>query len=171
MIVLLFSTLLYGQVPEKNIYKTTEGLTIVDSITCKDIIGGFYKSDGLGGYSFRLDSNMTFQKNDFSCMAKFAVDSGSWTIKNSNTVVLKSAKEILYFDVVKFDKFYFFVLPAQRKVFIEDLQTTIKQFKNTKPIAVNDEVYSKNYLIGCYLVKSYFAKEIDDINNIAQAGK
>jgi hypothetical protein len=171
VIALLFSTLVYGQVAEKTIHNGIEGLMLADSITCNDIIGSFYKSDGFGGYSFSLDSNMTFQKNDFSCMARFKVDSGSWTIKNANTVVLKSAKKILYFDVVKFDKFYFFVLPTQRQAFIEDLKATIKQFKNTKPIVVDDEVYSKNYLIGSRLAKSYFAKEIDDIVSAAQAGK
>lgn len=108
IIALLFSTLAYGQVTKADTYKNIEGLTIMDSIIWKDIVGGFHISDGFGGYNFRLDSNMTFQKIGFSCMATFKVDSGSWSIKNHNTVVLKSNKLTLYFDIVKFDNFCFF---------------------------------------------------------------
>ena len=160
---LFFSTLVYGQVSKEVAYKNIGGLTVVDSIAWKDIVGGFYISDGFGGYNFRLDSNMTFRKIDFSCMARFTVDSGSWTIRNNNTVVLKSNKQTLYFDIVKFDNFYFFILPTQRQNFIKDLQATKEQFKNAKPFVIDDKTYSKDYLIGYTLVKKYFAKELDDI--------
>ena len=156
IIAVFYSTLVYGQV-------TKDGLTTADSITWKDIVGGFYISDGFCGYNFRLDSNMTFHKIDFSCMARFTVDSGSWTIKNHNTVVLKSNKLTLYFDVVKFDNFYFFVLPTQRQKFIKDLQATKNQFKNAKPFIIENKRYSEDYLIGYNLVKKYYAKELEDI--------
>ena len=163
IIALFFSTLSYGQVTKEVAYKNIDGLTIADSITRNDVVGGFYISDGFGGYNFRLDSNMTFRKIDFSCMARFTVDSGSWTIKNHNTVVLKSSKQTLYFDIVKFDNFYFFILPSQRQKFIKDLQATKIQFKNAKPFVIDNKTYSKDYLIGYSLVKKYFAKELDDI--------
>jgi hypothetical protein len=159
IITLLFSTLSYGQETKDIDYKNIDGLTISDSITWKNIVGGFYMSDGFGGYNFRLDSNMTFRKIDFSCMARFTVDSGSWTIKNFNTVVLKSKNETLSFDVVKFDNFYFFILPAQRKKFIKDLQSTRNQLKNEKPFIIDNRAYSKDYLIGYSLVKKYYAKK------------
>lgn len=160
---LFFSTLTYGQVSKENAYKNIEGLTIADSLTWKDIVGGFYLSDGFGGYNFRLDSNMRFHKIDFDCVARFTVDSGSWTIKNYNTVVLKSNKQTLYFDIVKFDNFYFFILPEQRRKFIQDLQATRNQLKNVKPFVINNRAYSKDYLIGYTLVKKYYAKELEDI--------
>src|SRR6478735_150384 len=118
IIALVFSTLSYGQVTKEIAYKNIEGLTVTDSITWKDIVGGFYISDGIGGYNFRLDSNMTFRKIDFSCLGRFTVDSGSWRMQNRNTVILKSNKTTLYFDIVKFDNFYFFIQPNQRQKFI-----------------------------------------------------
>jgi len=163
IIALFFSTLAYGQVTKEIAYKNIDGLTVADSITWKDIVGGFYISDGFGGYNFRLDSNMTFHKIDFSCMARFTVDSGSWTIKNHKTVVLKSNKLTLYFDIVKFDNFYFFILPTQRRKFIKDLQAARNQFKNAKPFIMDNKTYSKDYIVGYSLVKKYCAKELEDI--------
>jgi hypothetical protein len=162
IIALFFSTLSYGQVSKEVAYKDIEGLTIVDSITWKEIVGGFYISDGLGGYSYQLDSNMTFRKIDFSCMARFTVDSGTWTIKNNNTVVLKSDKQTLYFDIVKFNNFYFFILPTQRLKFITDLKETIAELKNIRSFTIGDKIYSANYIIGYTLVKKYYAKELED---------
>ncbi len=163
IIALLFSTLSFGQVSKKTGYDNINGLTIVDSITWKDIVGGFYISDGFGGYDFQLDSNMTFHKIDFSCMSRFTIDSGSWTIKNHNTVVLQSNKQTLYFDIVKFDNFYFFILPTQRQKFIADLKATKLKLKNAKPFKIDDKTYSADYLVGYTLVAKYFAKEIEDV--------
>ena len=163
IIALFFSTLAYGQVTEEVAYKSMNEPTIVNSITWRDIVGGFYISDGFGGSNFRLDSNMTFQKIDFSCMARFTVDSGSWTINNHNTVVLKSNKQTLRFEILKFDNFYFFILPTQRQKFVKDLQATRVKFRNAKPFAIDDKTYSVDYMIGHSLVKKYYAKEIKDI--------
>jgi hypothetical protein len=46
--------------------KGTKGLIVVDSLTINDVIGGFAKTDGFGGFSYILDSNGTFQKIDCS---------------------------------------------------------------------------------------------------------
>jgi len=165
IIFLFFSTLMFGQVSKDAAYKNIYGLTVTDTITCKDIIGSFYTSNGFCGSNFQLDSSMTFHKTDFSCMSSLTVDSGSWTIKGKNTVILKSSKQTLLFDVVKFDNFYFFILPTQRQKFIKDLQASKIRFKNSKPILIDNKRYSKDYLIGRSLVKKYFAKEIDEITS------
>jgi hypothetical protein len=125
-------------------------------------VGGFSFGDGYGGYNFQLDSNMKFRKIDFSCMARFTVDSGSWSIKNGNTVVLISDKQSLYFDIVKFDNFYFFILPGQRKKFVKDLQATRGQLKNVKPRVSGNRTYSSNFFIGYTLAEKYYAKELED---------
>jgi hypothetical protein len=163
IVAIFFSTLCYGQVSKESSYNNIEGLTIVDSITWKDIVGGFYLSDGLGGYNYRLDSNMTFHKIDFDCVFRFTVDSGSWTVINFNTVVLKSNRQTLYFDIVKFANFYFFILPEQRHDFIKDFQDARNQFKDVKHFVIDKRKYSKDYLIGYSLVKKYYAKEPEDI--------
>ena len=163
---LFCSVIAHGQIRKGSIYKDIDGLTTTDLITWKDIVDGFYISDGFGGYNFRLDSNMTFHKIDFSCTARFAVDSGSWTIKNNNTVVLKSNKQTLYFDIVKFDNFYFFILPKQRQKFIADLRATKIKFINAKPFKIDDRIYPVNYMIGGSLLGKYYAKEIEEMTGI-----
>ncbi len=163
IIALLFSSLGYGQVTSKAVYKNIEGLTIADSATRKDIVGDFYRSDGFGGYNFQLDSNMTFRKIDFSCLATFTADSGSWKIKNHNTLVLQSKETTLYFDIVQFGGFYFFILPKQRQQFINDLQLASNQFKDIRPFYHENMVYTKEYLVRFSLMKKYYVKEIEDM--------
>jgi hypothetical protein len=116
ILALVVSSLSFGQVDSdlslrENIYKNINGLKLVDSVSLADIIGGFSKGDGYGGYRFQLYSNMTFQKIDFDCLLRAISDSGSWKILN-NTVVLTSKKQTLSFDIVKFEDFYFFILPV-----------------------------------------------------------
>lgn len=158
---LLISTLTLGQVTREKAYRNIKGLTIVDAVSWKDIKSGFYKSDGFGGYKFHLDSNMTFQKIDFDCVARFKVDSGFWTIKDECIVVLKSNKETLTFDIVKFDNFYFFILPTERRKFVTDLERQRRQLKNSKPFVIGNKKITEDYLTGFNLVKKYFAKELD----------
>ncbi len=114
---------------------------------------------GVGDY-YRLDPNMTFKKRtlgqeDFSYM-----DSGSWAIKDQNTLVLKSAKTMLYFDVLKTDSFYFFIPPFQRQEFVNDLKITTNKLKNAKPFMMNDKIITAAYMVGFSLSQEYLAKEI-----------
>jgi len=162
IITLFFATISFGQVTKENLYENVNGLMMVDSISWQDIVGGFSMSDGFGGYNYQLDSDMTFQKTDFDCVVRFKVDSGSWEIKNHNTVVLKSNKQILYFDIVKFDQFYFFILPTQRQTFITDLKSARIKLKNFKPVIRNNRTYTADYLTGYGLVKKYYVKVIED---------
>ena len=163
IIALLFSMLTYGQATKEIDFNNVDGLTIADSLTWNNIVGGIYISNGFTGYKIQLDSNMTFHKIDFGCMASFTIDSGSWSIKNNRTLLLQSNKETLYFDVVKFDNFYFFILPEQRQKFINDVKTKRAKFKKAKPFTIDGKAYSVNFMIGYALVEKYYAKEIEDI--------
>lgn len=167
IIVFFISTLTFGQVsentiPSKDIYKNIGGLTLLDSLSCQDIVGDFYISNGFCGYNFRLESNMTFQKIDFCCTGRFTVDSGSWTIKDYNTAILKSKGRTLYFDIVRFDNFYFLILPTERHKFINDVKAARLKFIKAKPITIDNITYSVDYMIGYSLIEKYYAKEIED---------
>lgn len=159
-ILLLFSAATHGQATKGAYYKNIEGLTIADSITWKDIVGGFYTGDGYGGFHFRLDSNMTFRKIDFSCMARFIIDSGSWAIKKHSIVVVKSSKKVLCFDVLKFGNYYFFIQAKQRREFISDLLEAKGKYKKVKPFTVDNTTYTINDVIRNRLNEKYFSKEI-----------
>jgi len=163
IIALFFSTLTQGQIPKEEAYKNIIDLAVIDLVSQNEIIGGFHKGNGFWGYNFRLDSNMTFQKIDYSCMVRLLVDSGSWSIKNHNTIVLKSNIQTLYFDVLKFDNFYFFIQHTQRRKFVADLKEAKIKFKDFKPITIDDKIISEKTMIGMTLGEIYYSKEIIDI--------
>lgn len=160
---LFFSTLVHGQVSKDYAFKNVDGLTVVDSINQKDIVGSICKSDGYGGYNFQLDSNMTFRKINFSCMSRFTVDSGSWKIKNNNTVVLKSRTKTLYFDIVKYDNFYFLIPPTERQKFASYIKSARIKYKNVKPYKIGNKTFNMDFIISNDLVNKYYAKQIEDI--------
>ena len=83
------------------------GLAVIDSITWDHIKDGFSFGNGRPSYVFRLDSNKTFSMEEAGCMAGITLDKGSWKIKNKRTLILKSKKQQLFFDVLKFDNFLF----------------------------------------------------------------
>lgn len=160
---LLFATLAYGQVSKEYAYKNIEGLTVIDSIAWKDIVGSICKSDGFGGYNFHLDSNMTFRKINFGCMSRFTVDSGSWTIKNKSIAVLKSRTKTLYFDIVKYDNFYFLIPPTERQKFASYIKSARIKYKNVKPYKIGNKTFNMDFIISNDLVNKYYAKQIEDI--------
>jgi hypothetical protein len=170
IIALVVSTFSFGQVGSdlslrENIYKNINGLKLVDSVSLADIIGGFSKGDGYGGYRFRLDSNMTFQKIDFDCMLRVITDSGSWKILDTNVLVLKSKKQTLLFDIVEFDDFYFFILPFQRQKFIKNIKEMKIKFKNIKPFNLDNKMRSADFVAGYWLRNKYYLKEITTLIN------
>lgn len=161
MIMAVFlSVHVYGQDTKASAYLEALGLTIVDSISAKDMVGLIYRSDGFAGSTFRLDSAMTFMKSHFMCMGGSNIDSGRWEIQNKNTLVLTSKTQMLYYDVVKFDNFYFFILPTERERFIDDLQMTRARLRNGKPIKIDNQYHSENYVIWYFLKPTYYTKQI-----------
>ncbi len=168
IIFLFFSTLAFGQrvissFPQKTIYKRANGLTLLDSASFQDIVGSFCISNGFCGYYYQLGSNMMFKKVDFCCEGQFIVDSGSWAIKNNNTIALRSNKASLYFDIVKFDDFYFFILPRQRKNFIADLGKAKTKLKNARPFKLENRTYSVDFIIGHSLLEKYYGRDRKDV--------
>ena len=167
IISLLLCTFTFGQVSQnkiasKDIYQNVVGLVLPDSISYKDVVNGFSISNGSCGDKFQLDSNMTFKEIDFCCTGRSKVDSGSWIVKDRNIIILKSSKQTLQFDVVKFDNFYFFIQPSQRQRFTDDIISMRLKYKNAKPVTIDNRIYTVDYLIGISLIKKYYVKEIDD---------
>jgi hypothetical protein len=160
IIAICLSAKAFAQGTKEAAYLEALGLTIVDSISAKDIIGDIYSGNGFVGSAFWVDSNMTFKKSHFMCMGGSDLDSGTWIIQDKNTLVLTSKTQTLYYDVVKFDEFYFFILPTERQKFIDDLQMTRAKLKNGKPFKINNQYRSENYLIWYFLKPYYYTKRI-----------
>lgn len=161
MIIAIFlSAHVFGQGTKASAYLEALGLTIVDSISAKDMVGLIYRSDGFAGSTFRLDSAMTFMKSHFMCAGGADMDSGRWAIQNKNTLVLISSALTLYYDIVKFDNFYFFILPTERQTFIGDLQMARARVSNGKPYKINNQYLSENYMVWRFLKPTYYTKQI-----------
>ena len=97
-------------------------VTKADSISANDIIDGIAMSNGFGGTIFQFDLNFTYKKISYDCVSRLIIDSGKWSIKNNKILVLNSNDQTLSFNILKFDKFYFFILPSQFPKLIEDLK-------------------------------------------------
>ena len=162
--IIIFSffltTVVSAQLTNKNSFKKVEGLTSIDSVTWQDIAAGFYIQPGICGYYFRLDSCSTFKKIDFCCNGNTILDSGYWFLIKKNRIVLKSKTKTLKFDIVKYDAFYFFILPNQRTKFLNDLRLTKDIFKNAKSTTIEGKLITKEYMVAYYLTKKYYAEEI-----------
>ena len=164
ILILFFWVYSFGQEITRTIYKNSDDLTIVYRISHHDIYGEFsVHGDGFGGQYFQLDSNMTFKKISFGCGSRFTIDSGSWTIKKENNLILKSGKRILKITIIKVDNFYFFLFPEQIQKFNADLKVLKLKFKNKSPIKIDNKTYSIDHMIGFSLNDKYYAKEIEDI--------
>jgi hypothetical protein len=162
--VLLIATLCNTQVLSQKLYHNIKELTIVDSVSCQDIATDIYIGNGFCSDIFKVSSNMTFIKTT-GCdvgLNRSIIDSGTWSIKNNSVVVLSSKKVTLYFDIIKFDRYYFFILPDQSQEFIKDFQsakTIMGKFKGTK---IGDTFIKANDLIQASLSKKYYVKEPAD---------
>jgi len=161
-IIVLFLSISSSGQEGKSLDHALNRLTIADSITSKDIMGGFHISNGLCGYSYHLDSNGTFRKIDFDCMERIEVDTGSWAIKNAHTLILVSNRKTIRFNLVKLKNFYFFLLPGQKPTFIKDLQAAQARFQNIKPVVIDNTTYAANYFIEACLIKKYYGREIEE---------
>jgi hypothetical protein len=160
---IFISLSIHAQVTERDTLKNIKLITVIDSIKWTDIAEGFAISNGIYGYHIKLDSNNRFKKIDFSCMARFTVDSGSWTINNHNTFVLKSKKQTLCFDIIKFDNFYFYLLPEQKQIFLKDLQDALELYKNFKGTFIGDQQLTAKDLVGYLLMECYYGRDVVDV--------
>lgn len=161
IILLLFiSTFGLGQTTTENNFKIINELTIIDSLSFETITEGLTKSDGYGGYKFNFDSNKTFQKISFDCLSRVKVDSGTWELQ-PHLLILKSNKDTLTFNVVKFDKYYFFILPSEEQNFIKDIVIKRKHYKASYPSLENNKRYNLDYIVGFELSKKYYVKFLE----------
>ena len=145
------------------VYENIDGLDHLDLISPADIVKHFSLSGSFWAYSYRLDSNFTFHKTEVGCSGSLPLDSGKWEIRNKSRLVLVSQRRTMIFDIVKFDNFYFFILPYQRQKFIAELRSIKLKLKNYKPVTIEGQTYSYNYAVAFLLKEGYYCYEIEDV--------
>lgn len=162
IVILLISTFARAQV-KTTACENIKGLATVDSISCKELVGNIIKTDGFGGEGFQLDSNMILKEVNFDCTYRSSAITGSWFVRNDNTLVLKSSNQLTHFSIFKLDSFYFFIPPQQIQTFMHDLDSTATLLKKLRPLTIDNKTYSVDYMIASCLYKKYYAKEILDL--------
>lgn len=163
LIILLFSEPSFSQPTNEGFfYGGINGLAIIDSITVNEITGRFTVSDGFGGYDLLINDNYTYVKRSFDCYIKSNVDTGKWSIKKGNRIILSSKGEKLVFTLFRFDQFYFLINPAQVKSFLTDITSARSELKYAKSFTMDNKTYSADFLVAFMLKKKYYGKEISD---------
>ena len=162
ILLIFFSTICFGQGSNSDLLKDNHELTFVNLVSFQDVFDGFYICNGFCSDIFHLDSNMTFQKTrGCDIGGRSTIDSGLWRIEN-NLIIIESKKETLNFCVIKFDKYYFFLLQDQRQKFVADFQLAKKQVTNFKWLKSGDPDFTSNDLIQASLSNRYYVKELAD---------
>ncbi|MFT3935798.1 MAG: hypothetical protein QM726_19375 [Chitinophagaceae bacterium] len=162
-IALVFlSTLAFSQHSKKKFYKGVIGLGLPDTISCKNIVGSFTMGDRFEGAGYHFDSSMKFNET-FRTDAYYykALDSGNWTIKNKR-LVLSSSKRIIEFDIIRFDKYYFFVLPEQSEMFLKEYNRLMDAYKKAESIKIDDNTTGTQHLAAWQLSKIFYSRKIGD---------
>jgi len=117
----LFQTRLKSQPLNQDVYSNIAGLTIVDSINLLEIDFGFGFGTGTHGYSINLFSNMTYRLQESDCQLNIELEKGTYSTVGKQ-LILQSKNKKSVFDIVSFNKCYFFILPSQRTSFVSDLK-------------------------------------------------
>ena len=163
-IVLLFlSTLTFAQHSKQKSYRNVIGLELPDTILYKNIIGSFTMGDNFESHGYHFDSTMKF-KEIFSSDVEYykVLDSGTWTIKNRK-LILKSSTKKTKLDIVKFDKYYFFVSPEQRNEFLKEYKHIMDSYKGGESIKIDEKTTATQQLAAWQLSKMFYSRRLDDI--------
>lgn len=139
----------------RNVYQSIQEVSLVENLSWEIIKRGFSFGNGQVSYVFQLDSTHKFKYVEFGDVVTITLDVGIWRIKNKNVLKLKSKKSKCKLDVLRFDKFLFYILPKQRTEFLRDFkneQTEVAGYKMND----GDQGYTKEYLIAFHLMRKYF---------------
>ena len=85
------------------------------------------------------------------------IDSGYWDIINQNILLVKENNKHLLFDVVSYRQFYYFISPAERSNFIEDLLKAKKAFRKILRKRGEDTF---SFFINSRLRQKYYTRQI-----------
>lgn len=166
LLFFLISGIVFGQNQTENPTAETAELIQLETISNQDFIGHIFKGDGLGGNRIELNPNGSIIETMSDCMSIPVADSGFWTIKNQNILVLNFKKKELAFNIFQFGDFNFYVPIDENSAFLIDFSENHKHLKNFKPISINGKIFSKENAIAHQLQKKYFGREnkIDKIS-------
>jgi hypothetical protein len=155
----------YSQVGRNSlaVYNSVPGITILTNDSLQGKIGIFKMGESLGGELLDLDSTMHFQKRVYADVCGCGIlDSGAWIWHKPGMIGLKSKSGLQLFDLIKYRHFYLCIPTNKRGKFVADLLSSQKQFKNIKPIHVDDVIYTADDIAVYSLMKKYHLRDLNE---------
>jgi hypothetical protein len=129
-------------------YRNVKELRAIDSISAREIVGEIpLRFGGLTGWILRLDRDMNYRLISYDCFGRKVTDSGRWSIAFKRMLRLESQKGFQLFDIIEYGKFYFYIEPKDRMIFIQMLNKVREQRRSS-------------HLTARYLNTEYFGREI-----------
>ncbi len=161
ILFLLFVNLSFSQV--KNEHAQIEdktNLELLKNISYQDISKGFKIGEWYGGYYFKLDSNNMFYQIDYGCMGRNLIDTGTWRIKDNNTLIIESCKQVKYLRVFKYGIYFFYIPIDKTQDFKNDFENARKTYENNRSVVVEEVLYSSVDFTAASLFAKYYFKEM-----------
>ena len=115
-----------GQTPTNvsiEAYKMVAGLKLIESISADKLPTEINLQAGSYlWYTLRLKADKTYSLISTDCLSENILDNGTWDISSHRMLALNSKKSRTIFDILKKGDIYYFVKPAQRKQFLQDIK-------------------------------------------------
>ncbi|NTS43998.1 hypothetical protein HRG84_24175 [Flavisolibacter sp. BT320] len=135
----------------------------VSSDNLRLLAGSYTTSNGLGGFTYHLDSSGVFKREDVADLGGRSFSTKGTYRQNANKQVeLSSKKDRSTYNVFFFDKFAFLVNAESVGKFQEDFRKTVLTFGKKVVHDLGNETYTAEYIIAYSLaLDGYLVKGCD----------
>jgi hypothetical protein len=162
ILLLFISFLSFGQRPQDTLLTKLRPFDLSDNGNLRLLDGNFTISDGMGGFTYRLDSSGTFERVDFADIGgSFISQKGTVRLNSNKQLELVSDEETSTFDIFVFDTFAFLIKPAKISDFQKDFTKAVSSFGKKKVYVIGDETYTAKFMIAFSLMTKYPVRGVD----------
>jgi hypothetical protein len=159
ILLLFISFLSFGQRLQDTLLRELKAFDLANNGNLLLLDGNFTISDGMGGFTYRLDSRGTFERVDFADIGgNFISQKGTVRLNSNKQLELVSDKETSTFDIFVFDTFAFLVKPANISDFQKDFTKAVSSFGKKKVYVIGDETYTVKFMIAFSLRSKYLVR-------------
>jgi hypothetical protein len=152
----------FGQSLQDSILTEMKPYDLGNKVNLRQLAGSYTMSDGMGGYTYRLDSCSTFERVDFADLGGCHVSvRGTIELNSNGQMVLVSDKVSTAFNVFAFDTFVFFVRPSKTFDFKRDFTQAVSWFGKKAVYTLKGETYTAMHMIAFSLASKYLVKGVD----------
>jgi hypothetical protein len=161
ILLLFISILSFGQRLEDTLLTELKSLNQGSRADLRLLAGRYTVSDGMGGFTYQLDSSGTFGRVDFADVGGSHVSlKGTVNLNSNRQIELVYGKGRSTFNVFVFDTFVFLVKPAKISDFQRDFTRAVSSFGRKAVYKLRDETYTAKFMIAFSLASKYSVKGV-----------